>query len=229
MNCQDVQRDLDEFLDGTLADSEYSAMAAHIEDCDGCRQALEQTRQLRAALAELPAPPPRSGFARSALRQARRAHEQPGKGAAGWFAAGFGSAAAAGLAAWLVVAPIGPVPDSSSGPAANHPPTVELAPGRTESVRLAFDAPERLEGARLTMRLPENFELAGYSQRREISWTTELEAGRNLLELPVRALAGGEGELVAEIVHGSTIKRLRIRLRAEGPAAFLAPNTAPTA
>ncbi|MGM0412388.1 MAG: anti-sigma factor family protein, partial [Pseudomonadota bacterium] len=54
MNCQDVQRDLDEFLDGTLDGSTHSATAAHIEDCEGCRQALEETRRLRTALAALP-------------------------------------------------------------------------------------------------------------------------------------------------------------------------------
>jgi ketosteroid isomerase-like protein len=129
--------------------------------------------------------------------------------------------------AWLVLAPVG---TGLPGPAADNPaPTVALAPGRTESVRLAFDAPKRLEGARLTMRLPENFELAGHPERRELTWTTELEAGRNLLELPVRALADGEGELIAEIAHGDTVKRLSIRLRAEGPAASLTPNPAPAA
>ncbi|MFW6350433.1 MAG: hypothetical protein ACOC3U_08695, partial [Thiohalospira sp.] len=148
-------------------------------------------------------------------------------GAPGWFAAGFGSAAAAGLAAWLVLAPV--APEQGKTPSAEGMPTVELAPGRTESVRLAFDAPERLEEARLTMRLPENFELAGHPERQELTWTTELEAGRNLLELPVRALADGEGELIAEIAHGDTVKRLRIRLRAAGPAAFLAPNPVPAA
>ena len=224
MNCQDVQRDIDEFLDGMLPESAHSAMASHLEGCEECRQALEQTRRLRSALAALPAPTPRPGFARAALRRARRAHQQPRRGAAGWFAAGFGSAAAAGLAAWLVLAPVTPGPGTV--PAASDQPMVELAPGRTESVRLAFDAPRRLEGARLTMRLPENFELAGHPERREISWTTELEPGRNLLELPVRALAGGEGELVAEIAHGETIKRFRVRLRTGEPAALLKQRTA---
>ena len=228
MNCQDVQRDIDEFLDGTLPESAHSAMAAHIEECEECRQVLEQTRRLRSTLAALPAPAPRPGFARAALRQTRRAHQQPRRGAAGWFAAGFGSAAAAGLASWLVRAPALPCPGPNPVPnqAGASVAMVELAPGTTRSVRLAFDAPQRMEGARLTMRLPEDFELAGHPERREISWITELEAGRNLLELPVRALADGEGELVAEITHGETTKRFRIRLRTGEPAAFLEPHAA---
>jgi len=230
MHCSDVQRDIDEFLDGTLEETRQAEVRKHLESCDSCRQTLEGTRQLRSALREIPAPAPRRGFLRKALRQARRAHRQPrGAGAPGWFAAGFGSAAAAGLVAWLVLAPVGPGQGPGPTPATDRLPTVELAPGRTESVRLAFDAPERLEGARLTMRLPENFELASHPGRRELTWTTELEAGRNLLELPVRALAGGDGELVAEIAHGDTVQRLSIRLRAAGPAAFLAPNPVPAA
>lgn len=58
--CEQEREQIGAFLDGELGAGEAAAFEAHLSTCAGCRQALEDQRQLAQAFAELPpvaAPP----------------------------------------------------------------------------------------------------------------------------------------------------------------------------
>ncbi|MFW5909652.1 MAG: anti-sigma factor family protein, partial [Thiohalospira sp.] len=66
MNCQDVQQELDELLDGTLPEPRRGEVRDHLEACEACRREYAGIQRLRAALQAQPAPAPRAGFLRRA-------------------------------------------------------------------------------------------------------------------------------------------------------------------
>jgi anti-sigma factor RsiW len=75
MRCNQVQQKLDLFSTEELAPSERKAIAAHLESCGECRQALARLGQLEDLLAASSVPPVPDGFAarvvaRAAERQA---------------------------------------------------------------------------------------------------------------------------------------------------------------
>lgn len=74
MTCQEVDQQLDAFLDGGLADAERVAIDAHIEQCSACRDTLDAMRQLLTESHALPKaiPPSRDLWAEIAPRLASR-------------------------------------------------------------------------------------------------------------------------------------------------------------
>lgn len=51
--CSDYVEVLDVFLDGELAEAESAELAAHLDDCGGCREALERRERTRGELRQL--------------------------------------------------------------------------------------------------------------------------------------------------------------------------------
>ena len=98
--------------------------------------------------------------------------------------------------------------------------TVSLTLERPETVRLVFNSAKPLQAATLSLALPENIELVGYDGRRELAWQTDLNEGRNLLQLPLIARGAVKDELVARVSHSGSSKtfRLRIGVNNAGPA-----------
>jgi len=219
MNCKDQHVLFDEYLDGELNESQSASLTAHVETCGTCKARLAQHQALRDALRQMPVEPARSGFAHSALRQARLAyaaekipHPQPVVKQQPffrhWFAAGFGGAMAAGLALWAVFTLIGPVQPASKLPMFN------MAVLETRNVTLAINVPEDMDGVTLTVELPDNFEISGYRGKHQLAWQTRLKKGRNVLTLPVKAVGKGQGQLVARVARNQESKLLRVNLQA---------------
>ena len=78
-----------------------------------------------------------------------------------------------------------------------------------KTVRLAFRSGEALENVTLTLELPPNVELASWPGHRELSWQVSLNAGENVLSLPLKLLFPGAGELVARLDTGDRQKTFR--------------------
>ena len=77
--CEREREQIGALLDGELEAGERAALEAHLADCAGCRQALEDQRQLAAAFAALPAVEPAPDFeARFWARIAREADAPKG-------------------------------------------------------------------------------------------------------------------------------------------------------
>ena len=58
-----------------------------------------------------------------------------------------------------------------------------------------------VNGVSLTVALPDGVELTEYRGLDEVSWTTRLQAGKNVLPLQLVAIGGSGGELVARLQH----------------------------
>ncbi len=177
-------------------------------------------------LRTMPVAEPPEGFADRVLANAYKAaveqnvpprqnHHRRG------FALGFGSAAAAALAVWVVVGMSpGELSDTdnasesviaSTGEVVEQP-TMSITVNTQQTIRLAFASNESLQGAKITIRLPENVALVGYPGRRQLSWETNLKKGDNLLSLPIIATQVAQGELIADIEYEGRVKTLTLNL-----------------
>lgn len=211
MNCEQAKTCFDDYLDGELLSGMCAALDSHLEDCTSCRALIAEEQKLRGALRAMPVTPPSHGFARRALREARKQHEGHRQR---WFAAGFATALAASLAMWMVLAPVGPL--TNQGPGMSETPMMKVALNQTRTINLVFDAPADFENAVFTMELPEQFEVDGYPGQQMLTWQASLAQGRNVLSLPVHAITRGSGELVARISHGDKVKTFRVHLATNG-------------
>lgn len=245
MNCTEFTNTLinvgDIGLD-ELSAEQQTDFEAHRESCAACRAlyAAEVGAEaaLLSALREMPVPAPSADFADRVLQAAvvqngaqnevpnAAHHHRHG------FMMGFGSAAVAALALWVVVGVLPeavPPADGVSGEtvanlqtqttvqktAEDVPvPELSIALHQQKDIKLAFYSGASLKGAKITIRLPENVALVGYPGRRELSWTTDLKKGDNLLRLPVIATQIARGDLVADISYQDRVKTLTLSLEA---------------
>ena len=143
MNCEDFEKQLDDCLDGELADFEQARCDRHLESCADCRAALAAARAVRQGLAQLPGSNPPDGFAervigRAVARAERRQSRQRLQ---------LGGIAAV-LALCAVI--IGYLPGPDDAPVAQATVTLDQD---VKMVRLAIDSEESVETARLTITL----------------------------------------------------------------------------
>ena len=212
-----------------LSVEQQAEFDAHRESCEICRASYEAEIALLAGLQKMPVPEPSAGFADRVLAAAiaQNGARNAGHHHRHGFLLGFGSAAVAALALWVVVGvfpgantPVGTVADetlaANSAPAANDAPkpVLSIALNQQKDIKLAFYSGEPLTGAKITIRLPENVALVGYPGRRQLSWTTSLKKGDNVLRLPVVATQIARGELIADIEYGGQVKTLSLGLEA---------------
>ncbi len=216
MHCTEVHNLLDDYLDGLLDQPHAELLHAHLDGCAACRDELLQRRDLLSRLRRLPVDGPAPGFAARAMHRARQKHAQRTRG----FLTGFGSAVAAGLALWAAVGFWQPAEETRSTPRVQ---TVTLQVQEVQTVSLAFNVPERLDRVRFRLELPPGVSLANRPGEREIVWQDRLEAGRNLLRLPLVAEQGAHGELVARIEVDGEQKVFRVPIRATAQGAWSAP------
>lgn len=255
MNCTEFYKGLDDYLDGEMGAAQTAGFDAHLAGCAACQQLLAQERQRLEMLQALPVAEPSAGFADRAIHAAMHAeshlqHRRHG------FVAGFGSALVAGFALWLVVGVLPQTPDNlapshtaqqqiamqqQAQPSAVQQvaqqavkelpiPELTIALHEPRDVTLAFNSVKALDGATIAIELPENVAIVGYPGRRSLEWQTNLDAGKNVLRLPVVATGtiGGElngGELkntylVAHVKHANKVTTYRINLNAATPKVF---------
>jgi anti-sigma factor RsiW len=214
MNCTDFNKVFDDYVDqnvdGTLSQAQMAAAEAHLAGCADCKARVQAHQAMVAALRDMPVAGPSAGFEDRVLRTAVESnvgqHHRHG------FLTGFGSAAVAALALWVVVGWFpGEIPGNSSETGI---PELSIALSQQQDVKLAFHTVKALQGARITIQVPENVALVGYPGQRELSWETNLSEGENLLRLPVVASQAMQGQLVARIEHGKKVRTLRVNLKA---------------
>jgi hypothetical protein len=86
-----------------------------------------------------------------------------------------------------------------------------------EPLRLVFRSEDALQGVTIEIELPEGVELAGYPGQRQLVWTSDIQAGPNLLELPVEVRGDG-GVLTATLNHGAERRQFSVRVVSTAPA-----------
>lgn len=210
MQCETVQNQLDDLLDGVIETQQAAALHAHIQGCEGCRKAWQLTRELSQHLAELPAIQPRAGYEGRVLAFLNTAQTtaRPRQRSLGlWFGAGFATAFAAILAvALLFNVPLNPHSDSLPVM------TVEMAPMQVRKVDLVFNSPRAIANTALRIELPKGTEIAGYPDQHSLEWTTSLKAGRNRLTLPLIIKTNKGGTLLARITHQNQSREFKIQV-----------------
>lgn len=192
MQCQHARHIIDRQTEPGALPSQVSA---HLRNCELCRQYAEDSR-LRQTLQALQVPAPEPGFLEAALQRAQTPPRIQPLRPWRWYGAA-GIAASVLLLITLLVG--GPEPTVPQVPvqAERVPVQAEPAQASTEvaqRVRVMIHSEQDVAHAEISIQLAENLELEGYAGQRQLTWTTPLRRGPNLLTLPVLVRAGG-GEL----------------------------------
>jgi hypothetical protein len=227
-DCQLAQQHLDDLLDGYLPRAEAAATALHLAACADCAAHRQAAEALRAALRQMPAPEPAPGFADAALAAAARQHASastpwwkqrerrprgtPWQRLEVWAGAAIGAAVAMTLmvALWGVPQPGEPLPE---------PADVRVVMYEAREIGVAIDAGAAMPGATLTVFVEGGIDLVGFGERRELRWQTDLDAGTNLLSLPIIAHSLQDGRLTALVEHGERVQRIDVRVGVDSPPA----------
>lgn len=172
--------------------------------------------RIQRALGAMSVPEPRPGFFDRAIANATR---QPARVAArvdgrarvhprltGW------GVAAGALAAALAIVLVLPRTATERGPAG-----IALALDEVREVSVVIDADRDLADATIRLYVSGAIEIHGFAGQRELTWTTSLEHGPNLLSLPILATGAGAARLVAIVEHDGRSKQAVVDLRVDAP------------
>jgi hypothetical protein len=198
MDCRSFALQVEDWLDGRLDVAHGRSMQTHVDSCPGCRRGYGDAGALRTALRTLTAPALRPGFAEQALARAAAAP----RGRESVMGMALAASVLLGLGAAAILFAVRPEPVQ----------TLVLTAQQPESVRLMFNAAKALPDATLSLTLPENVEIVGYGDRRELTWTTDLREGGNLLRLPLVVRGATGGELVARVSSGASSRTFRLKI-----------------
>lgn len=211
MTCRRLKERLDDYVDEILDGDETRQLEQHAASCDACRQLVERERKLRKLLREYGdssvTMPDATYFDTALVKAARDGRKRQHKRS--WLT-GFGSAAAAGVAIWIVSSIWFSAPGND--PVEPAIPTVTMALAEPRTVNLVFSSVSELQDATLTVLLPEGIEIAGFEGQREITWMTDLRTGKNVLPLRLIATSPSSGELLATLKHGDDDRTFRLRV-----------------
>ncbi len=206
MLCNQVEQKIDDYLDGYIGNDVAAQIALHVQNCSMCLRELEATQAIRNSLAELPVVAPAEDFFDRAVTHAARI----GDAATTRQRARFSGAIAAAFALILSASVVFERLDPSNPAAFAELPEVVLAVDTVTPVKLVFSSPAALTDARLTLQLPVGVELAGYNGRSDLSWSTDLEPGKNVLRLPLVGHMRASDQLVAKLEHPDGTKTFRL-------------------
>jgi len=149
-------------------------------------------------------PPAAEGFYEQAI--ARAVHEGHKRQRNRWVMTGFGAAAAAAMALFIVSSVFFTAPDIAE-PAI---PSVTMSLEQPKTLNLVFSSAVPLDDATMTVYLPAGVEIDGFAGQREITWMTSLKQGRNILPLTLIGTAPVSGELLAKLQHEDDDKSFRL-------------------
>lgn len=204
MLCSNLANKIDDFLDGNLAAPEARQLQAHAEQCAECGPLLAERTQLVRELADLPVEAPAPDFFDRALAQAAAEAPTPRS----WFnrtSRGIVAIAATLLFAAVLLQTPFLAPSSEI-------PEVTITLHEVTPVNLRFASEVDLQDARLSLQLPEGVALAGYNDRKTLSWRTDLKAGNNLLELPLLGYVASTDRLTAQLDHPHGRKTFELQI-----------------
>lgn len=206
MDCNQLARCLNEYMDREIPDSERVVLGQHVEGCASCQGLLAREQRLRLAMHQIPVAGPSADFYRHAmtravqpLRPTRRVH---------WMAAAT-AALAASVATWFITSHVSAV---MTPPTVSPVATITMAMDEPRTVKLVFNSESAIDDARLSLQLPPGVELASHRDRREFRWKTHLRPGNNILPLDLVVRDGAGGDLVARLSHAGDHKTFRVRV-----------------
>ncbi|GAA0848468.1 hypothetical protein GCM10009113_26530 [Marinobacter szutsaonensis] len=212
MSCREIRVSLVAYLNNELPAQHREKVAEHLSVCAACSRALEAERLLGEKLqVRQRIPAPSWGFESRVLSAATTETARQGR----WSHRVLGGAVAAALALGVSLGVIlnkgaSPEPEQQlAGEQALEPVVFEPV---EQTVKLAFRSGQALDNVTLTLELPPNVELSPWPGRQELSWRISLDAGENVVSLPLRVLFPGRGELVARLNTGEQQKSFRVEI-----------------
>lgn len=205
MNCDKCIETVDQYLDDELDEASAHAVQLHTMQCGDCNAAVERKRRFRQALKAMPYVPPVDGFYDRTLEQTVKLTQR--NEVMYWASAGLGTAIAASVIGWMVL--VMPV-DYTQDIEAEQLSGVTISLNVEKTVRVSFESVSELQGATLTVQLPPGVEISGYEGQREISWSTDVTQGVNILALPLMLREGSGGTIVARIEHSGKSKAFQL-------------------
>jgi hypothetical protein len=216
MNCKDIQKYLDDYLDKDISLNKQKAFDSHLAHCLDCRLTLGEYKVVRRALHLLPVASPSANLEKNIFAEVRRCYPRHQRRLFDYrFITGFATAMVAGFVLWFTSTIYTPKFDVQTTQ------TVRVAINQMRTVKLIFNAPADLSKVALKLELPENVELQGYAGLKQLAWQTRLNKGQNILELPIIATSNGQGELIAQLNYGNKSRLFRIVLKTTDNDAFI--------
>ncbi|MBZ2170412.1 anti-sigma factor family protein [Marinobacter sp. F4216] len=218
MTCREIRVSLGAYMNNELPAERNKIVAQHLRGCASCQSLIESEQTLRDMLQHRQQIPPASAGFETRVLAAATKQSQVASG--NWSHRVIGGAIAAALAMGVSLGvfmggnqgePDGVGVADSQAIQASQPDDVQAVYNDPveQTVRLAFHSGEPLENVTLTIQLPPNVELASWPGRQELSWQVSLDAGDNVLALPLKVLFPGTGELVAKLDTGERQKIFR--------------------
>jgi len=209
MNCKDAISSFQSTTENGLTDLESRKAAEHVAGCDECRDALTGIAALHRLRDQKPVRAP-ADFFRQAMRSAISNANPQNTGFGFWHGMGIGAAVAASLVMAFMISFNASPPQTDSTSAT---PEFLIVMNEPRNVNIAIDAGRDFPGATVSVFLAGGVELAGYGNKREISWTTDLDKGINQLQLPVVATDLNGGSLLVRLDHAGEKKVILVSLK----------------
>lgn len=217
MQCNDICLKKDDYFDRLLTEGERSEVEAHLGVCEKCMRDYDAEQALRTALAELPAPGMSSRFSGNAFAGAR--NERRNRTRRAGFLSACGAMAAA-LVVWVLVG----LPIHNPTPTLTQDIADTLLVNETKNINLLLNTPRPLEKAMITIVLPDHIALAGYPEQRELSWQADLNAGKNLLTLPLVGTSEGVVAVIARIQYQDKQREMTFHMQVSRKNITKIPN-----
>jgi Putative zinc-finger len=214
MNCEDTNDKLRERQAGTLAELPRRQLESHLHTCKDCQAIARSFDALQSLRGHTDIVPP-SGLLERVAQQSRQAAPIAEPRSRFWAGVGVGAALAASIMVAVITSGIlERQPELPAPPALAEAPQIAL--GEPRNIDIAIDLPRNLENATITVVLNGGIEIDGYAGLKELSWTTDLQAGVNKLTLPVVALDQSGGQLLVTVGHGNKQRRFTTSLKLPG-------------
>lgn len=206
MKCEFVADKMTMLAAGDLPEDEHRSCMNHIATCEDCSDAFQGA----IAMQTMRALPAESAPAGMFERVMSHTSEQAGTGQRFWLGAGFGGAIAASLLAVAFALGMLTIPE--------EPEVAEFYVSMEESrsMHVAIEADRPLENARISILLSGDVQINGAGDRRELSWTDDLDEGINKLTLPLIAIGADGGQMVVRLDHPDSEQLFVVQLKTDG-------------
>lgn len=219
MNCEQTQSQLDDYIDGLLSPLQEELVSSHCATCQSCAQSLKSRRMQKQVLRSLPVPATSDGFSNRVIKDALSAAEagqQPGGQPRVRHSSFYKFATAAMLSA--IVLWLGFFSERQSTDNELYMVTVD---NEVRTVKVAIDSTQSIDAVSMHVELSDNLELSGFGNKKQISWTTGLSEGVNVISLPIIGIAQGKGDITTRVRLNGKEKVMRIKTQYKAPGNVL--------
>ena len=203
MNCREFREQISEQIKNGNFPAHTREISRHMRECALCRTFFED-EVLARALREMPTPEPDEQFAGRVIRNAVNRQRSNYKK---FFLAGFSAAAAVMVAVFTVFMV------KLTDPGHQETSLLVVPTGPENIVRIVIEAAQTRPGVTLSIDLEGSIELKNRPGRRRFQWQTQVDAGKNLLELPLEFQGPAGGHVKVGYRYDGVEKQMRIQVQ----------------